>query len=204
MAAVGHVSLPLPRRPLGKTGMSVSALGFGASPLGGVFGAVTEVSSATLKLASLPCLPGCFSVALLPLLRELFSPFFQAESRAAVHEAVRLGINFFDTSPYVPFLSVTSGVVPNRLTSVLSADSTPVPPQVLRRHQIREHARPVLAGHSPGRRHRGDQGESVSIYVSLVTRATIAPSLLLFNVIDAFTRVRGHRFGGSDDESVMI
>ena len=27
----------MPRRPLGKTGLEVSVLGFGASPLGGVF-----------------------------------------------------------------------------------------------------------------------------------------------------------------------
>lgn len=33
----------LPRRTLGRTGLSVSVLGFGASPLGGVFEAVDEV-----------------------------------------------------------------------------------------------------------------------------------------------------------------
>ena len=33
----------LPRRALGRTGLSVSVLGFGASPLGGVFEAVDEV-----------------------------------------------------------------------------------------------------------------------------------------------------------------
>ena len=32
------VAMPqMPRRPLGKTGLEVSVLGFGASPLGGVF-----------------------------------------------------------------------------------------------------------------------------------------------------------------------
>lgn len=29
-------------RPLGQTGLMVSALGFGASPLGGVFGTISE------------------------------------------------------------------------------------------------------------------------------------------------------------------
>lgn len=40
MAAPAHP--PLPRRPLGSTGMEVSVLGFGAAPLGGVYQAVTE------------------------------------------------------------------------------------------------------------------------------------------------------------------
>ncbi|KXZ42197.1 hypothetical protein GPECTOR_185g280 [Gonium pectorale] len=35
-------SAALPRRPLGNTGLEVSVLGFGASPLGGVFGPVVE------------------------------------------------------------------------------------------------------------------------------------------------------------------
>ncbi|KAM7479066.1 hypothetical protein LguiA_027279 [Lonicera macranthoides] len=52
-------------RDLGKTGLKLSCVGFGASPLGNVFGPVTE-----------------------------------QEANAAVREAFRLGINFFDTSPY--------------------------------------------------------------------------------------------------------
>ncbi|CAN8229549.1 unnamed protein product [Cochlearia groenlandica] len=52
-------------RLLGKTGLKVSAVGFGASPLGSVFGPVAE-----------------------------------DDAFAAVREAFRLGINFFDTSPY--------------------------------------------------------------------------------------------------------
>ncbi|CAM6117508.1 unnamed protein product [Calypogeia fissa] len=52
-------------RELGSTGLKVSPLGFGASPLGGVFGPVTEQAAI-----------------------------------ASVHEGVRLGINFFDVSPY--------------------------------------------------------------------------------------------------------
>ncbi|XP_031481806.1 L-galactose dehydrogenase [Nymphaea colorata] len=52
-------------RPLGQTGLMVSALGFGASPLGGVFGTVSE-----------------------------------QDAIDSVREAFRLGINFFDTSPY--------------------------------------------------------------------------------------------------------
>ncbi len=54
----------LPLRPLGATGLRVSVLGFGASPLGSVFEQIDE-----------------------------------AEGVAAVHEAVRLGVNFFDCSP---------------------------------------------------------------------------------------------------------
>jgi len=52
-------------RGVGNTGLKVSSLGFGASPLGNVFGNVKE-----------------------------------EDAIASVHEAFRLGINFFDTSPY--------------------------------------------------------------------------------------------------------
>ncbi|CAD5329858.1 unnamed protein product [Arabidopsis thaliana] len=52
-------------RALGNTGLKVSAVGFGASPLGSVFGPVAE-----------------------------------DDAVATVREAFRLGINFFDTSPY--------------------------------------------------------------------------------------------------------
>lgn len=51
--------------PLGATGLHLSTLGFGGSPLGNVFGTVNE-----------------------------------DEAIASVHEAARLGINYFDTSPY--------------------------------------------------------------------------------------------------------
>ncbi|KAL2623645.1 hypothetical protein R1flu_003850 [Riccia fluitans] len=57
------VSLGL--RELGGTGLKVSCLGFGASPLGNVFGTVKE-----------------------------------EDAIASVNEAVRLGINFFDCSPF--------------------------------------------------------------------------------------------------------
>lgn len=52
-------------RPLGNTGLNLSSVGFGASPLGKVFGDVSEL-----------------------------------DAFAAVREAFRLGVNFFDTSPY--------------------------------------------------------------------------------------------------------
>jgi L-galactose dehydrogenase len=52
-------------RPLGKTGIDVSVLGFGASPLGNEFGSTDE-----------------------------------DECIRAVHRAIDLGINCFDTSPY--------------------------------------------------------------------------------------------------------
>lgn len=54
------------RRPLYSGGPEVSVLGFGASPLGGVFSAIDEDTGV-----------------------------------ASVHEASRLGINFFDCSPCV-------------------------------------------------------------------------------------------------------
>nr|AAO18639.1 galactose dehydrogenase [Actinidia deliciosa] len=52
-------------RPLGNTGLKLSSVGFGASPLGNVFGPVSD-----------------------------------HDAIASVREALRLGINFFDTSPY--------------------------------------------------------------------------------------------------------
>ncbi|KAF5790034.1 putative L-galactose 1-dehydrogenase [Helianthus annuus] len=52
-------------RSLGNTGLKLSSVGFGASPLGSVFGPVSD-----------------------------------EEAIATVREAFRLGINFFDTSPY--------------------------------------------------------------------------------------------------------
>lgn len=55
----------LPRRTLGSTGLEVSVLSFGASPLGSIYGEIDE-----------------------------------EECIRAVHEAHRLGINYFDTSPY--------------------------------------------------------------------------------------------------------
>merc|ERR1712232_1427702 len=56
----------MPKRALGNTGMQVSVMGFGASPLGGIF-------------------------------REGFK---EEDGIAAVHEAFKLGVNFFDTSPH--------------------------------------------------------------------------------------------------------
>lgn len=51
-------------RELGTTGLRVTSLAFGASPLGNVFGDVKE-----------------------------------EDAIAAVHEAARLGVNYFDVSP---------------------------------------------------------------------------------------------------------
>ena len=51
---------------LGNTGLKLSCVGFGASPLDNIFGTVSE-----------------------------------EEANASFHEAFRLGINFFNTSPYV-------------------------------------------------------------------------------------------------------
>lgn len=62
--AASHPKLEL--RKLGNTGLKISSVGFGASPLGSVFGPVSE-----------------------------------DDAVASVRQAFRLGINFFDTSPYV-------------------------------------------------------------------------------------------------------
>lgn len=59
------MTMPLRFRTLGKTGLQVSELGFGAAPLGNEFGSVDP-----------------------------------EEGIRAVHQAIDLGINFFDTSPY--------------------------------------------------------------------------------------------------------
>ena len=66
-AAASAAASDMELRELGATGLRVSPVGFGASPLGHVFGDVPR------------------DVA-----------------RAAVRRARDLGINFFDTSPYVP------------------------------------------------------------------------------------------------------
>ncbi|KAF3617451.1 L-galactose dehydrogenase [Capsicum chacoense] len=63
MAAAAAQTLQL--RPLGNTGLKLSSVGFGASPLGKVFGDVSE-----------------------------------QDAIAAVREAFRRGVNFFDTSPF--------------------------------------------------------------------------------------------------------
>ena len=67
--AYPHPNLEL--RPLGNTGLKLSCVGFGASPLGSVFGPVSE-----------------------------------HDAISSVREAFRLGINFFDTSPYVSSFSM--------------------------------------------------------------------------------------------------
>ncbi|KAK9163508.1 hypothetical protein Syun_004410 [Stephania yunnanensis] len=65
MATMAKEGSNLELRDLGNTGLKVSCVGFGASPLGRVFGPVSE-----------------------------------EEAIASVRQAFRLGINFFDTSPY--------------------------------------------------------------------------------------------------------
>ncbi|KAL4440572.1 hypothetical protein ABPG75_003573 [Micractinium tetrahymenae] len=87
----------MPRRPLGKTGLAVSVLGFGASPLGGVFQATDKeegvaagcraLDSAVVKPTSAQC---CARLQAID----------EGEGVAAVKEAFDRGINFFDTSPF--------------------------------------------------------------------------------------------------------
>lgn len=86
----------LPRRPLGNTGLEVSVLGFGASPLGGVFEDIDE-----------------------------------AEGIQSVHAAFRLGINFFDSSPFyggtksetVRPAAAVRCAFPNRLRARMASDA---------------------------------------------------------------------------------
>ncbi|CAI7796271.1 unnamed protein product [Closterium sp. NIES-54] len=63
--AATAIAMSLPRRPLGRTGLDLSIVSFGASPLGSVFEEIDE-----------------------------------EEGVRAVHEAVKLGINLFDVSPF--------------------------------------------------------------------------------------------------------
>ncbi|CAI5458059.1 unnamed protein product [Closterium sp. Yama58-4] len=63
--AATAIAMSLPRRPLGRTGLNLSIVSFGASPLGSVFEEIDE-----------------------------------EEGVRAVHEAVNLGINLFDVSPF--------------------------------------------------------------------------------------------------------
>ena len=62
--ALDRMDQAIPRRPLGRTGLSLSIIGFGASPLGSVFEQIDE-----------------------------------DEGVRSVHEAFRIGINYFDVSP---------------------------------------------------------------------------------------------------------
>lgn len=75
---------PVPQRPLGNTGISVSVLGYGASSLGGVF----SVGKPSICRAS-----SCISA-------HQQDSFDEQEGIRSVHAAFAAGINFFDTSPY--------------------------------------------------------------------------------------------------------
>lgn len=74
---------PVPQRPLGNTGLSVSVLGYGASSLGGVF---------TVRHQCPPHPP--------PHPPPHKASFDEEEGIRSVHAAFAAGINFFDTSPY--------------------------------------------------------------------------------------------------------
>ena len=78
----------------------MSVLGFGASPLGGVFETVDE-ARCTLQPAfsSRP-----YTLTSSPLTHA--PTLAQDEGVASVHEAVRQGINFFDCSPCAPDVAI--------------------------------------------------------------------------------------------------
>jgi hypothetical protein len=87
-----HV-MQVPRVPLGATGMQVSVLGMGCSPLGHSYG-VSE-PCCTVAVPSTAAITDCICVWLA----------LQQEADAqtaiqAVHEAYAAGINFFDVSPF--------------------------------------------------------------------------------------------------------
>jgi L-galactose dehydrogenase len=86
----------LPSRPLGRSGLEVSVLAFGASPLGGVFQA-----RARLKYR-----PAGHQFCVLINFQTPFEspvcmqPIDEEEGIRAVEAAFQRGINFFDTSPF--------------------------------------------------------------------------------------------------------
>lgn len=93
----------VPRRPLGSTGLEVSIIGFGASPLGNVFG-VRDGGVGVHEIL----LRRSVGVNLLQEKKDAHSgsPIFcpQDVSQDTATEAVRtafdLGITLFDTSPF--------------------------------------------------------------------------------------------------------
>ncbi|GAB4819507.1 hypothetical protein N2152v2_006553 [Parachlorella kessleri] len=81
----------LPRRPLGSTGLHISVLGFGASPLGGVFHVRMLIREAHIYMLRHKQV-GFFPQGLQDIDEEA--------GVQSVVEAFNRGINFFDTSPF--------------------------------------------------------------------------------------------------------
>ena len=114
----------LPRRKLGSTGLDVPVLGFGASPLGGIYNLVRPLCASSsagwsqlkAEQRSVP-LSGCCCgrSALSDLLASEQAALAQEvavehprraqksadkDGIAAVHRAFELGLNYFDTAPH--------------------------------------------------------------------------------------------------------
>jgi L-galactose dehydrogenase len=87
----------LPKRPLGKTGLQLSVIGFGAGVLGGAYKvwAVASSLSHCGFAARVWCL--CEN-ALAPASQDVNVQ--QDTATAAVHSAFDAGINWYDTSPF--------------------------------------------------------------------------------------------------------
>lgn len=78
------------KRPLGKTGVSLSVLGYGAAPLGGEFGPIDEAEGiSAVKLALTVLLPSMACNFL----------FLRSDSHRSI-DLVQKGVNYFDTSPF--------------------------------------------------------------------------------------------------------
>ena len=85
----------IPRRPLGKTGLEVSVLSFGGSPIGGIY----QVCHSGLGLRDRGLQPSGCSFPKLSFYITTQS-VEEDEGLKAVHEAFNSGINYFDTSPW--------------------------------------------------------------------------------------------------------
>lgn len=83
----------VPKRPLGRTCLEVSVLGYGASPLGGVFGPVADDEAVRAVHRSVS--PRCFRRS--PARKRHNDLWTEQVSSCRAFE---LGVNFFDTSPF--------------------------------------------------------------------------------------------------------
>ena len=87
----------VPRRKLGNTGLEVPIIGFGASPLGGIYQVRISCLLPFIKRVQYNF---WMTINLMMLCAILKEPLDEPLAIEAVHEAFKFGINLFDTSPY--------------------------------------------------------------------------------------------------------
>ena len=87
----------IPTRILGKTGIQLPIVGFGASPLGGVYQVRLPALFPALFIHHTALHKSHLQKMRTPCVQE---PFNEEDGIKAVHEAYARGINYFDTSPY--------------------------------------------------------------------------------------------------------